>query len=104
MSDRRIEEEIARTLRSADRPDVPKHLPMLRKYEDMAAALTPLLNRVRAEALREFRIGFGRRFALQDPYGHFDQMTMSAMHRQVEGLLDAEIARIEQNSEGNGSE
>ena len=50
---------------------------------------------VKAEALREFRRGFGRSFALQDPYGHFDTETMSACHRQVEELLDAQADRIE---------
>lgn len=50
---------------------------------------------VKAEALREFRTGLGRRFWFQDPYGHFDPDTVSALHRQVEGMLDDEIAAIE---------
>jgi len=48
----------------------------------------------RAKALEEFRRDFGREFAFQDPYGHFDPATMSACHRQMEGFLDARAARI----------
>lgn len=58
---------------------------------------------VAAKALREFRTGFGRRFAFQDPYGHFDSGTVSALHRQVEGMLDAEIDRIEAQANEKGA-
>lgn len=54
---------------------------------------------VTAQALREFRAGLGRRFWFQDPYGHFDPNTVSALHRQVEGMLDAEANRIEQGGD-----
>jgi len=56
--------------------------------------------RAEVKALRDFRIGFGRRYAFQDPYGHFDSDTVSALHRQVEGILDAEIARLEEAGHG----
>ena len=49
----------------------------------------PTVAEARAQALRDFRRDFGRKFSLRDPYGWFDRETMSACHRQIEGLLDA---------------
>lgn len=94
-----IEDEIARAMRYAIRPDVPVHLPVPRMYEDMTAALAPLLNRVRAEALREaanwMQIGIG------EPY-HPDEdaLLRKHWHARRKYLYDR-ADRIEQNSEGN---
>lgn len=70
------------------------------RYADAVMALyEPAIREAKAEAVREFRRDFGRKFALQDPYGHFDRATMSACHRQIEGLLDDRARQIETGDE-----
>ena len=81
--------------------DVKQRFSQLAPMQDRAplegvfdAWLTSHDARVKADALREFRRDFGRRFCLSNPYGGLDEGTISACHRQVEGLLDAEAVRL----------
>lgn len=104
-----IEEEVARALaewRSGEHAE-PWEVDM---YMDAAAALSPLLNRVRAEALREAAEDLNKRFqdipawteAYREGVRTDDwmqggvRMTMSAID-----VLRDRADRIEQNSEGN---